>query len=275
MHRCVPALVFMGAASTTAGWHGPPKPVVLVVAGLLLIAAALVAWRAVWTGMIARGTAWAAISLGTLAVHLNAADRTVVSQHELTAIQATVLATCVGLALAGSASDADPTSRFRPARFAGLLQLALVLAVADAAMLGLLATLTYVARATGPSAFLALATIATVAGAVGLYRLASWGFLLLATVNATIAFVMIADSLELGTNPVRLLLLVPALAQLIIAAPVGVAIMRKAPMPTPAWLAATLRHAHVAGLVAMAALAVQPSFGPSVLQWCYCTLLAR
>lgn len=275
MRRLLAAIMFVGAAGSTLFWPTDPKPIFHFVAAFLLIAAALVVWRPIWTGLIARGTAWAATSLSTLVVHLNAADRTVVTQHELTACQVTVLAACVGLALAGSASGADATSRFRPARLGGLLQLALVLAAADAAMLGLIATLIDRTNAPALGTFLTLATVATIVGAIGLYRLASWGFFLLAAVNLTIAVVMVADPLHRGADPLRLLLGVPALAQLVIAAPVGVAIVRKTPLSTPAWLAATLRYAHVAGLAVMAALAVQPSFGPSALQWCYRTVLAR
>ena len=139
MLRLAAALTFVLAAASTAWWGPVPRFLIAVVGVLLLVAAALVGLRATWTGLIARGTAWAAVSLGMIVVHLNAADRCEVARHALGASVVTVLAACAGLALAGPAGQRDPSSRFAPARLGGVLQLALVLAVADAVMLGLFA----------------------------------------------------------------------------------------------------------------------------------------
>jgi hypothetical protein len=276
MRRVLAVIAFVVAALSTAAWRQPggANVVAVTMIGLLLGSAAMVALRPTWAGLVARGLAWSAVSLGTICVHLFAVDRWAPAAS-LAASVTSVIAACVGLLLAGPLPRDERALRFRPATLAGPLQLALVLAIADVVVLGLFAVIAIHDRATAVGAFLAVAALATTVAALGLYRLAGWAFLLLTLTNSIIATVMVVDVMNLRDSPLRLVLAVPAIAQLVLAIPVAIAIARGTPIATPRWLAAPLRHARVAVLLAMVALALQPCFGPSLLEWCYRLVLAR
>ena len=98
---------------------------------------------------------------------------------------------------------------------------------------------------------------------------------------AALTFVLAAASTAWWGPVPRFLIAVVGVLLLVAAALVGLRatwtglIARGAPVVPPAWLARPLRHARITALVAMAALAVQPLFAPSLLEWCYRIVLAR
>jgi hypothetical protein len=159
------------------------------------------------------------------------------------------------------------TAAFQPSHHRGPLTLALVLGFADVATLcgwSLLAFAGGGSRAmTAAAAFTAFA-VGIAVSLVGLYRLYAWGFLLNLAVNLTVVILMLFDAFHLDIA--RLVFIVPALAQILLALPVLVAIVRRRPFIVPALIVRLGAFVPATAVVIMAGLNVQPWFGEPVLR---------
>jgi hypothetical protein len=235
--------------------HGGDGTLFLGVAAVVAVAAGLIALRPLWAALAARGLLWTALAFCTLIGSIG---------HPAWAMTTTALAVCAALVALGRASLVAP-SRFQPHHHRGPLTLALVLGFADAATLSWWAILC--AAEGGPIKIaVAFAAFAAVIGAslVGLYRLYAWGFLLNLAANLALVGAMMLDLFHIDL--MRLVFIVPAVAQILLALPVLIAIVRRRPLAVPAALARLARAVPAVAVAIMAALNVQVWFGEPLLR---------
>jgi hypothetical protein len=227
------------------------------VAVIVLAAGALLALRPVWVALAGRGLVWTTLAMTTL---FNSVDRPVWT------VTATAFAMCAALIVLGRHALDRPTAAFQPNHYRGPLTLALVLGFADVATLGWWSML---ALSGGERAlpfglvFIAIAAAIAVS-LVGLYRLYAWGFLLNLGVNLAVVTLMLFDVFHIDV--VRLVFIVPALAQILIALPVLVAIVRRRPLTMPAPIARLGAFVPPIAVVVMAGLNAQVWFGAPALR---------
>ncbi|HUJ61846.1 MAG TPA: hypothetical protein VLX92_25250 [Kofleriaceae bacterium] len=202
--------------------------------------AALLIWsRALAAQLLARGTWWSMLLLGTLVAMIGDRD----ARHV-----AAFAAACSALALIAAGSRGlDSRGRFTPVAFRGTLLVALVLAMADAGGLAWFGA--------GSAVFehrysVVMVVPLMIVGVIGLLRLRTWGLIVSMIANATIVVLAAAGVLTLPT-PLRQLFIGSAALQLIIPLPMIVSIVRgRAPDPT-----AFRRTKAVAPIVVIVALA--------------------
>ena len=238
------------------GHHGD-RVLFAGMAVLVLAAGALLALRPLWAALAGRGVLWTVLAMTTL---LDSMGR------PMATLTVTALAMCAALAVVGRHALDRSTVAFQPSHHRGPLTLALVLGFADVATLGAWAAMAF---ADGSSraipfavAFSAIA-VAIAVSLVGLYRLYVWGFLLNLGVNLAVVVVMLFDALHLSIA--RLVFIVPAVAQILIALPVLVAIIRRRPLTVPAPIARLGALVPPAAVAIMAGLNVQAWFGEPAL----------
>lgn len=227
------------------------------IAAIMLVAGALLALRALWAGLAGRGLVWTALAMTTL---LDSVDR------PKWTFTLAALAMCAALLAAGRDSLDRSTAAFRPNHHRGPLTLALVLGFADVATLSAWALLAFASGDRRAMAFAAAFTgfaVAIAVSLVGLYRLYAWGFLLNLGVNLAVVILMLCDVFSLDV--VRLVFIVPVVAQILLALPVLVAIIRRRPLTAPRSLARLGALVPAAAVAIMAGLNVQPWFGQPVL----------
>lgn len=229
----------------------------LGIAAILLVAGALLALRPLWAGLAGRGLVWTVLAITTL---IDSLDRPVWTYT------VAALAMCAALLAPGRDALDRPTA-FQPNHHRGPLTLALVLGFADVATLSAWAILAFASgdrSAMGFAAAFAGFAVAIAVSLVGLYRLYAWGFLLNLGVNLAVVIVMLLDVLRLDI--VRLVFIVPAVAQILLALPVLVAILRRRPLTVPRPLARLGALVPAIAVAIMAGLNVQPWFGEPVLR---------
>jgi len=230
----------------------------LGMAAIALVAGALLALGPLWTGLAGRGLLWTTLAMVTL---FDSVDR------PLWTATATALALCAALLVLGRDALDRSTAAFRPNHHRGPLTLALVLGFADVATLSAWAILAFASGDARAMAFAAAFTAIAVAIAVslvGLYRLYAWGFLLNLAVNLAVVALMLLDVFRLDI--VGLVFIVPAVAQILLALPVLVAIIRRRPLTLPGPLARLGALVPAIAVAVMAGLNVQPWFGEPVLR---------
>jgi hypothetical protein len=257
VHRARPWLASLLAllatgfmVKTTADGRIVPLPAILPAIAVLLFHG-----RTLPAQMIARAAVWSAMILGMLLAHL---------EREPSYASAMVISGALALLVAGrGAASAEPGS-FRPVAYQKTLTLSLVLALADTLTLWMWTAFALMdaVRVIDKLGFLAFAVL-TLVSAIGLYRLRMWGLTLSVLANIGIAVVF-------GTGLIRvyelkLVFIATALAQLLVALPVLVGVIRRRPMELPAWLQHSARVLYPLALLAVIALALQPRFGRSVL----------
>jgi hypothetical protein len=228
------------------------------IAAIMLVAGALLALRALWAGLAGRGLVWTALAMTTL---LDSVDLPVWT------FTAAALAMCGALLAAGREALDRSTAAFQPNHHRGPLTLALVLGFADVATLSAWALLAFASGDRKAMVFAAAFTgfaAAIAVSLVGLYRLYAWGFLLNLGVNLAVVILMLCDVFSLDI--VRLVFIVPAVAQILLALPVLVAIIRRRPLTVPRSLARLSALVPAAAVAIMAGLNVQPWFGEPVLR---------
>lgn len=227
------------------------------IAAILLVAGALLALRPLWAGLAGRGLVWTALAMTTLLDSLGRPAWT---------FTLAALAMCAALLAVGRDSLDRSTAAFQPNHHRGPLTLALVLGFADVATLSAWALLAFASgdrRAMVFAAAFAGFAAAIAVSLVGLYRLYAWGFLLNLGVNLAVVILMLCDVFALDI--VRLVFIVPAVAQILLALPVLVAIIRRRPLTVPRSLARLGALVPTATVAIMAGLNVQPWFGQPVL----------
>lgn len=228
------------------------------IAAIMLVAGALLALRPLWAGLAGRGLVWTTLAMVTL---LDSVD-----QPRWTFTLA-ALAMCAALLAAGRDALDGSTAAFKPNHHRGPLTLALVLGFADVATLSAWALLAFASgdrRAMAFGAVFAGFAAAIAVSLVGLYRLYAWGFLLNLGVNLAVVILMLCDVFRLDV--VRLVFIVPAVAQILLALPVLIAIIRRRPLTVPRSLARLGALVPAATVAIMAALNVQPWFGEPMLR---------
>ena len=205
--------------------------------------------------MIARAAIWSAVILGMLFAHLERPP------HHASAM---VVSGALALLVAGRAAASAGPGAFQPVAYQKTLSLSLVLALADTLTLWMWTAFALLggARTADTLGFFACAMI-TLVSVIGLYRLRLWGLALGVLANIGIAIVFGADLIRV--HELKLVFIATALAQLLVALPVLVGVIRRRPMELPAWLQHSSRVLFPAALVAVIALALQPLFGRSVL----------
>jgi hypothetical protein len=236
----------------------------LGIAAILLVAGALLALRPLWAGLAGRGLVWTTLAMTTL---IDSLDRPTWT------FTLAALAMCAALVAPGRDAADRSTAAFRPNHHRGPLTLALVLGFADVATLSAWALLAFASgdrSALGFAAGFAGFAVAIAVSLVGLYRLYTWGFLLNLGVNLVLVILMLLDVFRIEF--VRVVFIVPAVAQILLALPVLVAIIRRRPLTVPRPLARVGALVPAATVAIMAGLNVQPWFGEPVLRalvrWC-------
>jgi len=215
----------LGAGSMFLAAHGSrhgERQLFVSLAVVALVSGALLALRPLWAGLASRGLLWTALAMTTL---LGSIDRPVWTTT------ATALAMCAALAVLGRPTRDRPNTAFQPNHHGGPLTLALVLGFADVATLAVWSVLAFVDGGTRGMHYALVFTgfaAAVAISLVGLYRLYVWGFLLNLGVNLAVVILMLCDVFSLDV--VRLVFIVPAVAQILLALPVLVAIIRRRPM---------------------------------------------
>lgn len=228
------------------------------IAAIALVAGALLALRPLWAGLAGRGLVWTTLAMMTLLASAGRPEWT---------FTVTALAMCGALLAAGRDALDRPAAAFQPNHHRGPLTLALVLGFADVATLSVWAILAFASGDRSALAFAAAFTgfaVAIAVSLVGLYRLYTWGFLLNLGVNLAVLILMLRDVFLLDF--VRLVFIVPAVAQILLALPVLVAIIRRRPLTMPRLLIRLGALVPVNAVAIMAALNVQPWFGEPVLR---------
>jgi hypothetical protein len=227
-------------------------------AAIVLVAALLLALRPMWAALAGRGLLWTTLAMATLADSVTSPTWTFTT---------TALAMCAALLVLGRHALDRPTAAFQPNHHRGALTLALVLGFADVATLSgwsLLAFSDGGQRAMEFAMVFSVLAIAIAVSLVGLYRLRTWGFLLNLGVNLAVVLLMLFDAFHMYFA--RLVFIVPALAQILIALPVLVAIVRRRPLTLPASIARLSRFVPATAIVVMAALNIQAWFGEPMLR---------
>lgn len=225
---------------------------------VILVAGALLVLRPLWAALAGRGLLWTTLAMTTLIASI---------EQPVWMSTATALAMCAALLELGRHGLDRSTAAFQPSHHRGPLTLALVLGFADVATLCVFAVLVLL---DGGVVVLWLAAVfAAIAAAiavslVGLYRLYAWGFLLNLGLNLTAVMLMLFDVFHL--HVARLIFVVPALAQVVIALPLLVAIVRRRPLVTPRPIARLGPFVPVTAVAIMVGLNVQVWFGAPALR---------
>jgi hypothetical protein len=233
-------------------------PLFVGMAAVAIIAAALLALRPLWTALAGRGLLWTVLALATLA---DSASR------PMWTFTTTALAMCAALLVLGRHTLDRQAAAFQPSHHRGPLTLALVLGFADVATLtgwSIVAFADGGGRAVLFGAVFTGFAVAIAASLVGLYRLRAWGFLLNLAVNLAVVVLMMLDVLHLDIF--RLVFIVPAVAQILLALPVLLAILLRRPLTVPRPLARLGALVPVLTLLVMAGLNVQAWFGEPALR---------
>jgi hypothetical protein len=229
----------------------------LGIAAFPLVAGALLALRPLWAGLAGRGLVWTTLAIATL----------LDNGRPEWAFTVTALAMCAALLALGRDTLDRSTAAFQPNHHRGPLTLALVLGFADVATLGAWGMLAFASGDRSALPFAAAFTgfaVAIAVSLVGLYRLYAWGFLLNLGVNLAVVILMLCDVFSLEI--IRLVFIVPAVAQILLALPVLVAIIRRRPVTVPRSLARLGALVPATAVAIMAGLNVQPWFGEPVLR---------
>lgn len=183
-------LGLVGAGFFVFKIHGDAKAAAYIPPTALLVAAA--AAQIPWLGaqLLARGLWWSNLVLGVLLVFFGGG-----SESTLGAGLAAACGAALVMADRRALSSAAESAGFRPAAYAGTLQLLLVLALADAQTLGLFAVIE--ARHQGAtSAVFALVALGLLAGFAGLVRLALWGVALTMASSAALLAVLVTRAVR-------------------------------------------------------------------------------
>lgn len=230
----------------------------LGIAAIALVAGALLALRPLWAGLAGRGLVWTTLAMMTL---IDSAGRPAWT------FTMTALAMCAALLAVGRDALDRPAAAFQPSHHRGPLTLALVLGFADVATLSAWAILAFASgdrSAMGFAAAFAGIAVAIAVSLVGLYRLYAWGFLLNLGVNLAVVILMLYNVFSLDI--IGLVFIVPAAAQILLALPVLIAIIRRRPLTMPRLLTRLGALVPATAVVIMAGLNVQPWFGEPVLR---------
>ena len=218
------------AAGVTRSWNDHRPTALWVPAGLLALSALLAHHGEVGSQLVARSVWWANLVLGTL-ISVTGSGREAPLGLGLALGSGAAL-----LAMGRMGLGEDERSAFRPVAFRTTLTLGMIMAVADAQGLLLFGVLDIEQRGfhhhgqggllLGSAAFIMLAI-------AGLYRLRVWG-LLLSSVGAIGVIVLAASDAYGIRGEFANVLIVTSLVQILLPAPIFVAIARRrAPAPGP------------------------------------------
>jgi hypothetical protein len=203
-------------------WPGPLPVVVWLPTGLLVAAAALSHHRALASQLLARAVLWSNLILGSIIAIVG-------SGRERPIAWVLAATTAAALALLGR-RGLDNQGRFVPVAFRRTLLALLVMALADAQTLiffgALHAEFSELRVLPRTLPLLALA-VALLAGVWGVFRLRVWGLLLHAAACAALAAATLGDAIAVPRE-LALALAATAAAQLVLAAPLALAVLRGA-----------------------------------------------
>ncbi len=201
------------------------KPVALVPVVGPVVGALLVQFSSLGAQLLARGLWWSNVVLGVILVFAGTRSD---SQLGLPL----VLGCGAALALADRRSLAAAAERadFRPAAYAGTLQLLMVLALADAPTL-LLFTHVEARHGHNPASLaLGAAAIGLLVGFVGLYRLSLWGVLVTTVTSLALGVALVSGLVTVNDDLTRPLTVICAV-QVLVAAPMLFSLATRRPLP--------------------------------------------
>lgn len=202
-----------------------PKPVAWLPVIAALAGALVVQLPALAAQLLARGLWWSNVVLGVMVVAAG-------SRHESLVGLPLVLGSGAALALADRRTLAAAAERedFRPAAYAGTIQLLMVLALADAPTLLLFTQVAARDEMTGTSAVLALAAAGLLAGFVGLYRLSLWGVLATSGTSLALCVALVSGAVRVDRE-VDVPLALMCGVQVVVAAPMLLSLATRRPLP--------------------------------------------
>lgn len=207
------------------------EPSVFIPPGAIAVGALAIHFRPMGAQLLGRALFWSNFVLGVLLCFLG-------SGRERSAGIGLVLGCGLALILAErrALAEAAEERAFRPAAYAGTLELVMVLALADAQTCLLFAALDKYERWV-----FAIATIGFVIGFVGLYMLRLWGIVATMTTALMIAIAILAKVANMHDATIPLAVMFTA--QILAPLPMLFSILTKRPLPSPrpalrGWLAA-------------------------------------
>lgn len=230
-------------------------PFMMMPAMMAIAAAALFHWSSMQAQLIARAAIWTPMILNLLLAHLDP------EAHDAVGM---VVSGALALLAAGRITDDVTPGSFQPVAYRKTLTLSLVLALADTLTLSMWTAFAVIAETSMVDQLgFGLCAVATLASAIGLYRLRMWGLVLGVIANVGIAIVFGAGIIEV--QELKIVFIATAAAQLLVATPVIAGVILRRPLETPAWLQKLSRFLLPVALLGVIALAIQPMFGPSIL----------
>ncbi len=211
------ALACLAGAVGFACFHHAPSALLLPGA-LLCVSAGLIFRSELASHVFARAVLWSNLLLGFLIAVSGSGEEQLVGGF-------IALTTGAALHLVGTAGLRRSSEVFAPVAFRASLVLAVVMALADTQSLTLFGIL-QLDRGDGSTAYPLLACAGLMIVALyGLYRLRLWGLVLNIVANVVIAGLALTGSLDLP-NPLIYALCTTATVQLLLPAPLVVAILR-------------------------------------------------
>ncbi len=194
----------------------------------LVVAAVVAQVPSLGAQLLARGVWWAALVLGSLLCLVGSGNERSLGAS-LVAGAGLALVVADRRTLAAAAESAG----FRPAAYAGTLQLLMVLALADAQTLGLFAVIeaggTTLHRT---SVAFGAASLAFLVGFVGLLRLALWGVVVTVSTAAALAGALATAAVRADRDLVAPLFAMLTL-QVLAPVPMIVSMVTRRPLPAP------------------------------------------
>jgi hypothetical protein len=121
---------------------------------------------------------------------------------------------------------------FRPAAYAGTIELVAILALADAQTLFLFAAIS-ADRSHSPTVYFGAASLALIVGFVGVYKLRLWGIFVTMTTAAVLSFSLLVKLIPHVDKEMDHILWVLCAAQILAPVPMLVSIASKTPLPSP------------------------------------------
>lgn len=228
----VAALV--GAGIFHASIHTSEPPIYIAV-GAIVLGAIVIHFRSLGAQLLGRALFWSNFVLGAVLCFIG-------SGSERTSSLGLLVGCGLALVLAErrALAEAADARGFRPAAFAGTIELLMVLALADAQTCLLLGVI----GKTEFSWFFYVATLALIVGFVGLYRLALWGVVITMSTATALAAGMLLGVFRMHDVSVPFGLVFGA--QVVAPLPMLYSLVTKRPLPE---MSPRLRSATASGFI--------------------------
>jgi hypothetical protein len=237
-------------------------PAAAVIGLLCIIGGFALRAQSIGGQIFARGAIWSSAVFQLLFLHILSSDYPHgTSSGLLWGSAGCVIAAALSLYLAGR-PEPQTSSRFQPVAHFGTLTAALILAVADTLSLLFWGSMAAQGHAMETAAALIACGALMGIGVYGLFRMRTWALFLNLFSNILIASIAALGLIDVG--PLALVLIATAGLQLVVAMPIVASILRPE-LQAPAWVLALQQRIPAVALFTLAALALQPLLGESML----------